>query len=209
MTFLSDAIGDHFEEFIQDNFQTLYHKAQTSIAPDFYDAEHEFYIEAKVGYQGWGPRIKRYQVENFTKDLNHRTIYAIGLHTMSQSTEKTKHLKTKQGIRNRIDKELEIAQVTFISDEIIQKIYHKAHKVSESGKHEYFMLKPAILKDIFQNREFKREGKTQTCESYYKFNPVRYETYQEGIHNYTPWQAIINPEQDKSFRRFLEYHEML
>ena len=89
-----DSIGTRFENFIQEHFPGLENTTKDMRVPDFFHPK-KLGIEAKVGNQLWGPRIKAYQIRRF-KRLEDPLIYALGLHDFNRAKERLEHYSSKE-----------------------------------------------------------------------------------------------------------------
>jgi hypothetical protein len=188
MSKVCTSIGTKFERTIQDLFPDLRSTVREQNTPDFFHPTLNFWIEAKVGYIGWGARIKDYQIESF-REINEPLVYAIGFHDFFQANQRLTQT-TELERQDYLDKNMEVLQICFISQELINLLWKKERRISEKEKTPYCMIKSSTLNNIFERREFKRFEETVNPEDYYGFSYSDYDFFVSQI-NGTLYRSII------------------
>lgn len=168
MSFISDAIGDQFEKFVDSRVPGLVKIASGGRVPDFYCRTGGFWLEAKVGNESWGPRLKGYQVENFS-EIKEPIVYALGFHNFEDAGKRLSgHSRGRMG--QILGKNMGINKVAFVDGDLIRKIWEAERRVNDHGTIEYFMMKQSVFNNIWKRRSFRRFGKeVPSAESYYGF----------------------------------------
>ena len=186
-----DSIGTRFENFIQEHFPGLENTTKDMRVPDFFHPK-KLWIEAKVGNQLWGPRIKAYQIRRF-KRLEDPLIYALGLHDFNRAKERLEHYSSKE--RQKIlKKEMNINEIYLVSKDIVEKIWNKESRVNGKGTLIYCMIKKAIFRNIIREREFRRGGELiASAQDFYEFNRNEYVMDEP---NGKLWGAILHKKTD-------------
>ena len=187
---LTQIVGNNFERFVESRVPELDKISSGGREPDFYCPSGKFWIEAKVGNQKWGPRIKRYQTINFL-DLKDPVIYALGFHDFDNARERLSGYSPEEMVQI-VEKEMGFSKVVFVSSDIVKKLWEVEHRISENGASAYFTAKQNIFNNIWERKPFKRFGKRiDSAEEYYGFNFDDY--YMQG------WDrqgGIMTPQND-------------
>lgn len=166
---ISQAIGYQFEKFINARIRGLEKINSGGRNPDFYCEEGNFWIEAKVGNHRWGPRIKKYQIENFS-DITEPVIYALGFHDFNNAQAILKG-KTPGRMRQILGRHMGIMKVNFVSGDLVKKLWKLDHRISEKEGTEYFMAKQSVFHNIWDRRPFSRfKKRIPSAEKYYGFS---------------------------------------
>lgn len=197
---LTDAIGETFENYIISKTKGLEKINDGDNVPDFYCSSGDFWIEAKVGNLAWGPRLKGYQVENFSK-IKEPVIYALGFHDFDHAITRLKGLNYHEMMK-ALSKSMNIKNVNFINGDLIGKIWEMEHRINERGTITYFMAKQSLFRNIWQRRRFKRFGGiVEFAEEYYDFNWDDF-YMQDQDTNKNSYGAMLDLKKDK---RVIDY----
>jgi len=203
MSMITDAIGRHFEDFLDDNFVTLDNRANSrSLAPDFFDSTYDLGLEAKVGYRTWGPSLRGSQLERF-EDCDFPVFYALGYHNFAKPGQNLGGYSTFSGMRKRLDRDMGIVDICFLSHDVAKKIYTPEKKIVSSTSSESCLVKPCILNAIFEDRDIIRGGEVTNLLDFYDLDVDEYDFYDEGSLDMANIRAIIHPEKDGALRDFL------
>lgn len=195
---VEDLVGDAFERFFQKRFPEF----DRTIGPNMPDFEYptRFYVETKAGNIRWGPKIKRYQLDDF-KVLTNPVVYALGYHTFEDARPRLKGLSEDRAAKI-LDEELGIQEVLFISSELVEKVYQKHERVSKVNPKRYFDFKTSIANHLVSRKPFRSFGRKVEPESYYGFSYKDYLVFEQenkGI----KWRAILHKRKDRKVIDFL------
>ena len=146
MSNVQKAIGQRWEDILQEKYPELISTAGDVRVPDFYHPSG-FWIEAKSGKIEWGCRIKKYQLDQIA-DLKDPIVYAFGMHNLEQANKKVNQ-KTDLGRKRYLERNMAILETYFISGNIVNEIFEKDQKSSEKGL-VYCMVKPCSLRNIMR-----------------------------------------------------------
>lgn len=207
MSKITGSIGLKFERVVQEIFPDLRAPAKNkmrgvNLFPDFYHPQYGFWIETKTGNIKWGTRIKRGQIESYAEFAS--IIYAMGFHNFDRAYKRLTH-KTENGRQNFLDEHMQIQEIHFITQEVMEKLWEKEKRFNKKGTTEYCTLKGSILRNVYENRSFKRNGKKCTVESFYGFNPEDFLIIpSNGNLESISFGAVLNPERDEAFIKYLK-----
>lgn len=164
---ISQSIGLRWEKVLHEQFPELVSTVNDLNVPDFYH-NSGFWVEAKVGNQQWGPRIKEYQIECFM-DFPEPIIYAFGFHNFDNAFQRLTQ-RTERGRQKCLEAEMSFVERVLVDKEIVEKIWRKESKWNERETIQYCMIKGSLLRNIFLDRPFKRQGtNVDSSEEFYGF----------------------------------------
>lgn len=202
-------IGRHFEDFLHSLFPDLINCTAEDNVPDFYCSTEGFWIEAKVGYMGWGCRVKEYQVKPF-KDFKEPVVHALGMHDL-YGTSKLPH-KTTWGLHNYFNRHMVFTSINFISGTMMEKLWAKEMQWNKKETMEYCMIKPSLLRNIMLDRGFSRNNvRIDSAEEYYGFSRDDY--YFSGAVNATSlpldFSLMLEKGRDDCVKDYFERQEVV
>lgn len=207
MVTIQTSIGNKFERFLQKRFPDLVSTPDDeNVIPDFRHKDEDFWLEAKVGYFRWGPRVKDYQIKAFT-DFDDPVIYALGFHDLDRAHERITQ-KTERARQNYLDSHMGIFQICFVNSEFMELLWEREKRLNGKGTIEYCMVKQGTINNIFQNREFVRSGEIVTAEEFYGFSYKDYnlfDTQDQGVR----YRGILKRGYDKAFEGFLRDNKII
>lgn len=125
------SIGFKGERFLEERISSLVWTTDDPNAPDFYHEHPNFWLESKTGNIRWGPRIKKYQIDQF-RDLDEPVIYAFNFHNFDDATERLYH-KTETLRQKYLDRHMGIEQTYFVSNDLVGKIWDIDSKLPGNG----------------------------------------------------------------------------
>jgi len=197
MPYVSDSIGTKFERVVQERFSEL-GRSQGGNLPDFYHS-NGFYVEAKVGNIEWGPRVKTYQIDDF-RGISEPVVYAMGFHNFDYAIRKLSG-KPEPERQRTLDREFNVLEVLFISNNLVEKIWKKENRFSKEGPTEYCMFKHSLANALFKGT-FRRFGKKEKPKTYYGFSPKEYYFFKHDYKGIT-WRAVLHKRKDRKVINFL------
>jgi hypothetical protein len=169
MSKVTDSIGLKFERWVGEKFPELIQLGNNKDGPDFYHPKLNFWIEAKIGNIGWGPRIKEEQINQLDK-FEEPFIYTLGFHNFNDANKRLIQ-KTEWGRQRFLDQNLQVLNTYFIAGSLIKKIWDKESRVSKKSAETYCMVKRGIINNLTTNRSFNRNGNfIQSAEAFYGYN---------------------------------------
>jgi len=226
MSKVTDGIGDWFEEFVHESYPGLTYTGDDNNVPDFchirgIDSKSvdDFWLEAKVGNVQWGCRIKGYQIDSFDKPEK-SIVYVLGMHNFDDANKRLVQL-TRGGRRRYLERNAEVLQMNFITNPFMNLLYHNEKRLNAKETMRYCMIKPSVINNIFLDREFTRgakknedgeivtPGKIVTPESFYGFSYGDYRFFEGDQEDGLKVRAILDPNRDKKFIKFLLSRERL
>jgi hypothetical protein len=208
MSIQGDSIGHRFENFLLERFPELVFTGTDSSVPDFHHPNLDFWIEAKVGNKRWGPRPHEKQSEDFREFDS--VVYALGYHNLDSALKRVTQ-KTEKRRQTYLEKHMEIVQVCFMTDSMLRLLLEKETKESEKSRkghltrnNFYCQVKNGILNNLFERREFERDGRKVEPESYYGFSYSDYKwvTHYDNAGLY--WRAMLDPREDRAFIGYMK-----
>ena len=225
MSKVTNSIGDWFEDFISYRYSDLWYTGHDNLVPDFFHADYfgddnwrdNFWIEAKVGNVQWGCRIKDYQIDAFDKP-GKSIVYALGMHDFDNANARLTQV-TKRGRKLYLERHANVLQLNFITDPFMNRLYSKESRMNARETIEYCMIKPSVLNNVFENREFTREakkneegrivtpGRKVMPESFYRFNYGDYSWFEGTREDGLFVRAILHPERDGEFIDYFNQKE--
>ncbi|MBX4212559.1 hypothetical protein KW787_03860, partial [Candidatus Pacearchaeota archaeon] len=158
-----DAIGNRFEDMIQEQFPD-FQRAEEDNLPDFFNGK--FRAEAKVGFWNYGVQLKEYQVKKFKRIRETPVIYIAGFHLFENALDRLAEKSTEEK-KDILRNGMQISNAYLVSQKIIEKIWKEEHHISEKEQHVYCCLKRRHLDNIIEDNSFKRQGKDKNCSQYY------------------------------------------
>jgi len=126
---------------------------------------------------------------------------------------------TKWGRRMHLENNANVLHMNFITNPFMDLLYDKEKRISGEGEIEYCMIKPSVLNNLFENREFTRrakkdcDGKIVTpgtrvmSESFYGFTYQDYRWFEGTSKDGKFVRAILDPEKDRDFIDYLNERE--
>jgi hypothetical protein len=169
MASIQDLIGSEFERFFSNSFPGFVNTTEDLRVPDFHNPDYNFWVEAKVGNQRWGPRIKKYQIEQF-KDLREPVVYAAGFHDYDDAIRRL-GCKSEANQKRALRERMHFSMIVFVNSDLMASIWEKDSRVSKERAEEYLMFKSSVVRNIISNRPFKRWGEViSSAPEYYHFN---------------------------------------
>jgi hypothetical protein len=193
MSKVTDSIGLNFERFIEKKFPELISTCGNKDGPDFYHPKLNFWIEAKIGNIGWGPRIKEEQI-NQLDEFEEPFIYALGFHNFNDANKRLIQ-KTEWGRQRFLDQNLQVLNTYFMADSLIKKIWDKENRVSKKSAETYCMVKKGIINNLTTNRSFNRNKNfIPSAEAFYGYNPDEFIIDTQISKDNTDYGIILNKE---------------
>lgn len=179
---ISQSIGLRWENFFHEQFPELVSTVNNLNVPDFYHPSG-FWVEAKVGNQQWGPRIKEYQIQGF-RDFQEPVIYALGFHNFDKAHQRLTQ-RTEKGRQKCLEYEMSFVERVLVDKEIVEKIWQKESKWNEQQTIQYCMIKGSLLRNILLDRPFKRQGiPVNSSSEFYGFKREDFFMVQPSVGSY-------------------------
>jgi len=199
-------IGNRFEDILRQDFPD-FEPLSTPNIPDFFSKQGRFFIEAKVGYEEYGARLKQSQIlthRQLTKEFpDSPVVHVVGFHNFHGASVKLPS-KTERGQKRVLKNQMSILQAYFISRQIIEQIWEKENFVAKETNGRYCMVKQRFLRNIIDNSSFRRRGIEQIADEYYEIDRDKFLlTHLGEPYNDFPYGALLHKDQDKRVINYL------
>jgi hypothetical protein len=201
---LSYVIGREFERFFYESFSGFINTTADKNVPDFYNPEGNFWIETKAGNQRWGPRIQEYQIKQFKK-LNESVVYALGFHNFDHAHLRLSGKSEKQQ-KALLRKKMRFGAIVFINSDLISSIWDKDSRTSKKDGEVYLTLKPSTIRNLVQDRSFKRfNGIIPSSSEYYEFQHQKFSMVEPWFNIEIPSiGTVLHKEKDSKVLKYLK-----
>lgn len=166
MPTINDSIGNRFEEIFLSTFPGFERKYDLPVLPDFFG--NGFWIEAKVGNQDFGARLKEYQLVGFD-GLNEPVVYAIGFHDFDNAGKRLTH-PTEEGRQRFLRRHMNLVSMYFVSSQVINGIWGGESRLNKKGTIVYGLCKPRFLERVIDGGDFRRGGEILNAGTHYCIN---------------------------------------
>lgn len=202
MSSLSHVIGKEFERVFYDSFPGFINTTADKNVPDFYHPILDFWVETKTGNSRWGPRIHRYQIDRF-KRMDKPVVYALGFHNFDNAILRLSGRSEKQQ-RKILQKDMTLKTIVFVNSDLIASIWNKDSRVSKKEGTKYLTLKLSTVRNLLEDRPFRRFKKRISSPSvYYGFESQDFCMLGPSINSkIPPIRTILHCQEDL---RILEY----
>jgi hypothetical protein len=205
MSTIQTSIGLRFENFFSKLFPDLKNTTHSLNAPDFYNPEGNFWFETKTGNYQWGPRIKPYQIESFKSK---QVIYVLGLHDLNQATKRINQ-KTERGRQSFLERNMNFLRIYFINQDLIEALWNKEGRINYKGTMTYCMIKESMLRNIIQERPFKRFGEQiPSAEEYYEYSRDDFVMTEPNSEEENIFGGILHRKKDSKILEYLARNEI-
>ncbi len=200
---VKEIIGRQFEEFFHYQFPEMVDCTKELNVPDFYHPSG-FWVETKVGYKGWGCRVKKYQIDA-SEEFSAPVVHALGMHNFYGAMSLPQ--QTEWGKRRYLEQKMDFTSISIVSGGLMKGIWNKEARLNGRCSIRYCMVKPSLLRNIFLDRSFSRNDvRIESSGEFYGFDRQDYSFMGEITEGKSPlsYCLMLHKEKDAVISDYFE-----